>query len=104
MYQDLGSKPSEVKSAGPETIGSKKVYFPNLYLTLDSVPDLKLGEDFEAKVKLCVSGIRKNSDGKMSIDFEVKAIDLGGSEKKTKSKGQELEELVSEDMKEMDRD
>lgn len=104
MYQDLGSKPDNAPISASSDTGSKKVYFPNLYLTLDSVPDLKLGQDFEAKVKLCVSGIRKNSDGKMSIDFEVKAIDLGGSEKKAKSKGEELEELVSEDMKEMERD
>jgi hypothetical protein len=107
MFQDLGSKPSGPISASPEKDSEKKIYYPNLHLTLDKVPDLKLGEDVEVKVKLCVSGLRKDYDGKrMSVDFDVKAIDFGAAAGKSamSEDGQKLSKMVEDDNAELNDD
>jgi len=107
MFQDLGSKPFGATQESPRKDSEKKIYYPNLHLTLDKVPDLKLGEDVEVKVKLCVSGVRKDYDGKrMSVDFDVKAIDFGKAEGKSalSEEGEKLSKMVKADNEELNDD
>lgn len=76
-YEDLGRK-----IGGPEVAASPmkektRVSYPGFHIERDSVPDLKVGKEIEAKIKLKLNGFRKNDygEGKYSIDFDITAIE-----------------------------
>lgn len=85
---DLGSK-AESPMAMPEK--SNEPYYPTLCLRGDAMEEflgkqkVDVGDEFEVKFKVRVSGLQKSKHGK-SIDLEVlesEELDLEGGEKET---------------------
>lgn len=104
-FKDLGRKsPSMTAEAAPMKESKPTVSYPNLHLDMDEAPDVKIGESFDAKVKLTCTGFRqeKYGDKKFCVDFDVTAIDMGKVTVSSEEKN--LSDVVSKDLEEMDED
>lgn len=102
MFIDLGEKsgPCEPSKVTEDT--KVRTYYPSLYLKMDTLPEMKLGEEVEVKVKIRVKGLREAMEGgKHNVDVDVLAIDFGKEGKKTA--GQKLSDMVEEETEEMNR-
>ena len=101
-YKDLGESYGGPECAPAIDVKPSK-HYPSFHVKLDAVPDLKIGEVVEAKVKIKLCGVTKRDydKGKTSCDFEIEAIDFGAQKKKTDA--DTLSDVVSDDLKEMNR-
>lgn len=106
-YIDLARKPM---TGGPEEakpMSPPSPSYPGLHLDVPAMPEIKLNTEIECKVKLRLNGVRQdNYSGKKNVclDFDVMGIDLGAVPKKKNSAAEDLEEVMSKDMAEMDKD
>lgn len=103
-FKDLGRKSGGPDSPSTVSPSKPRVSYPGLHLELDEAPDVKIGEGFDAKVKLTCTGFRKNDygDKKFCVDFDVTAIDTGKVEVSSAEK--KLSDVVGKDLEEMDED